>query len=591
MKKQNTFRHSQVLGTPNTRTRASARQQVYTSLRATDQQLNLLGRAPVIGISAPTGDNVSCNMLTERISELILNELKKRKLLGLRSPITGVSDGVLNGHPNMGYSLHSRNAIANQVGFSSDQYNLDAHVGIFACDKTGPGLSMGYSSLYWNDDARTGSVPSVMMYGGSTIPGFCHLAPDNKQVLDQKLEEAGIIEDGHDIVTGFKLDEAVENGTITLKQMEEIIRHTVEAIGACQGMYTANTMAIALEVLGMTPPESSQQVTTDQGIFEMVTRTVDCVETCIEQNITPNKIITPESLRNALAITNALGGSTNAVLHLIALGNRLGITLNNEFFQEVRNKTPLVGNMKPFGTGNMIDFIQNGDLKRVLQRMIDQDMIDGSCLTVTGSSLGDNVESMETKEPTNKKTLYTFEDPLRNKGNLVVLEGNLADHAVMKVTADSEKSFTGKAICFNSEQDAIDGILGGKVKNGHVVVIRYVGPKAAAMPEMLYPTSCLKAVQGLTEVALISDGRFSGGSYGAVVGHITPEAADGGAIGKLKDGDIIRIDSDSGTLEVLDVNLSQREASPWEDLRNRFDPTKQFSALMTRADVGADYLS
>jgi len=584
----NWFRYENVLGNPDSPERGSARQQVYTSMRHTGQNLDLLWKAPMVWISAPTWTMVSCNMLSEKLSEMMVAELKKRNLIGLISPIVWVSDGVLNGHPNMWNSLHSRNMIANQVAYGTDAYKPDAHIGLFACDKTGPGEVMWYASLVNNNHTeQRWDVPAVMMYAGSTIPGFCHLAEDYKATIADALAKWWI-SDQPDIVDGFKLPALEQGDLITRDQWERVLKHTVEEIGACQWMYTANTMSVALEVLGMTAPESCTQITTDWKIDGMIQKTVDCIEICMREWITPNKIITEASIRNALAVINALGWSTNALLHFKALANRLDFQLGNDFFTEVRNNTPMVWDLKPFGTWNMVDYIKNGDHKTLLRRMIDGGYIDGTLPTVTWESLWDNVESIQDKKPTGNTTLHQFDNPIRDKGNLVPLAGNLANHSVMKVTADTEKYFKWRAVCFDSEQAACEWIMNGAVRDGDVVVIRFVWPRAAGMPEMLTPTSLIKAKD--LKVALISDGRFSGGSYGAVVWHVSPEAALGWPISKLQTGDEIEIDSENGTINVNGVDLNSREAIKFKDKRDKFHPVRQYGAMMGSADEWADHI-
>jgi dihydroxy-acid dehydratase len=471
-----------------------------------------------------------------------------------------ISDGISMGTEGMKYSLVSREIIADSVETVSGCMGHDAIIAIGGCDKNMPGLMMGLSRL---------NRPSLFVYGGTIQPG-----PNHTNIISV-FEAVG----GH--AAGNVSD-------IELKQIEDT---AIPGPGSCGGMYTANTMASAIEALGMSLPNSSAQDAISKEKIEDCLNSGDAIMYLIQNDIKPSDIMTRGAFDNAIKVTIALGGSTNAVLHLLAMAHTMGVELELDDFTRIGKQVPMLADLKPSGKYLMSELIKIGGIQPLMKTMLEVGMLDGSCLTVTGKTLEENLATVS-PYPTEQDIIRPFDNPIKKDSHLVVLRGNLAPTgSVAKITGKEGLSFTGNARVFESEEDCLKGILDGTVVKDDVLVIRYEGPKGApGMREMLSPTSAIMG-KGLGEdVALITDGRFSGGSHGFVVGHVTPEAFDGGPIAIVKNGDRISIDAESNTisLEVSDDEIKTRLKS-WQkpDPRYTRGVLAKYAATVTSASEGA----
>lgn len=486
-------------------------------------------KKPVIGIASTWSMVTPCNM---HIDKLALHASKGADNAGGKSIIFNtitVSDGISMGTRGMKYSLVSREVIADSIETVSAAEGFDGIVAIGGCDKNMPGCLIAMARL---------NRPAVFVYGGTIMPG----SYNGKDV---------------DVVSVFEAIGAHASKQISDRELKEIESCAIPGAGSCGGMYTANTMASAIEALGMSLPNSSAQ----PAISDVKNR--DCSEAgkavlnLIKNNIKPRDIMTKKAFENAITVVIALGGSTNSVLHLIAMAKSAGINLRIEDFNRLGRKVPVLADLKPSGNYMMSDFCKIGGLTPLLKRLLDQGLLHGDCLTVTGKTLKENLKSAK-KYPKSQKIVHSFKDPIKKNSHIVILRGNIAtEGAVAKISGHEGDVFTGKAIVFDSEEQSMKAILQGRVKKGHVVVIRYEGPKGGpGMREMLGPTSAIMG-RGLgQDVALITDGRFSGGTHGFVVGHITPEAFDGGVMAVIRNGDTITIDSNS---RKITLDVSQKE--------------------------------
>ncbi|MGQ0794079.1 MAG: dihydroxy-acid dehydratase [Deltaproteobacteria bacterium] len=490
-------------------------------------------KKPVVGIASTWSMVTPCNM---HIDKLALEAAKGADGAGGKAIIFNtitVSDGISMGTPGMRYSLVSREVIADSIETVTAGEGFDGLVAIGGCDKNMPGCLMAMARM---------NRPSVFVYGGTIMPGM-HCG---KPV---------------DVVSVFEAVGAHANKTINDEELKAIESCAIPGPGSCGGMYTANTMASAIEALGMSLPNSSAQaaISTEKNM--------DCsgagaaVMNLIKNNIRPRDIMTRKAFENAISVVIALGGSTNAVLHLLAMAHAAGVKLSIDDFNRIGSKRPVLADLKPSGKYFMSQFCQIGGLSPLLKIMLDRGLLHGDCLTVTGRTLEENLKSVK-PYPKKQGIIAPFENPIKKDSHIVVLRGNLApEGAVAKITGKEGLSFTGKAIVFDSEEESLKAILSGRVKKGHVIVIRYEGPKGGpGMREMLSPTSAVIG-RGLgSDVALITDGRFSGGTHGFVVGHITPEAAEGGALAVVKNGDEITIDAKRREiiLGVSDAEIGRR---------------------------------
>jgi len=486
-------------------------------------------KKPLIGIASTGYEGNPCNMHLNDLSVHVKEGIAPHDMLGLIFNTIGVSDGISMGTPGMRFSLPSRDIIADSIETVVQAMSYDGVVTVVGCDKNMPGALMAMLRL---------NRPSIMVYGG-TIAAGCH--------KDKEL----------DIVSAFEAWGEKVAGVIDEKEYKEVIRNACPGAGACGGMYTANTMASAIEVLGMALPyNSSNPAVSDQKIEECKALG-PAMKNLLEKDIKPLDIVTKKSLENALRLITVLGGSTNAVLHFLAIAKAADIDLTIDDFQRISDSTPFLADLKPSGKYLMKDLHNIGGVPAVLKFMLENNMLHGDCLTVTGNTLAENLALVPSLKE-NQDLLRPLNNPIKATGHIRILKGNLATGgSVAKITGKEGLRFVGPARVFNGEYDANDGIRAGKVKKGDVVVIRYEGPKGGpGMPEMLKPTAAIMGAGLGKDVALITDGRFSGGTHGFVVGHIVPEAQEGGSIGLLKDGDIITINAETNTLS---VDLSDSE--------------------------------
>jgi dihydroxy-acid dehydratase len=483
----------------------------------------------LVGIVSTGFQGNPCNMHLNDIATEVKKSVDKEKTLhGLIFHTIGVSDGITNGTDGMKYSLPSREIIADSIETVVSAHFYDAVIPIVGCDKNMPGAMMALGRL---------NRPSILVYGGTVRKG---------RYKDEDLN----------IVSAFEAYGKKLKGQITEIDYEGIIKNSIPGAGACGGMYTANTMAAAIECMGMSLPYSSSNPAISREKNLECTNLGNAISNLLRKDLKPSDIMVKRSFENAITLIMALGGSTNSVLHLLAMASTIGIDLDLNDFQRISDSTPYLADLKPSGNFLMEDLHKIGGIPAVMKYLLREGLIDGECLTVTGKTLGENLEEIEDLSK-GQKIIQNLREPIKKSGHIRILRGNLApEGAVAKITGKEGDHFTGPARVFDNEKEAIDGIA-SQVQKGEVIVIRNVGPKGGpGMPEMLKPTGAVMGAGLGKDVALITDGRFSGGSHGFVVGHITPEAVEGGTIGLIKNGDIITIDAVNNTIE---VDLSKKE--------------------------------
>ena len=489
---------------------------------------------PIIGIASTGYEGNPCNMHLNKLALDVKKGVQEMDYVGLIFNTIGVSDGISMGTPGMRYSLPSRDIIADSVETVVEAMSYDGLITVVGCDKNMPGALMGMIRL---------NRPSILLYGG-TIDSGCH--------NDKKL----------DIVSAFEAWGGKVSGKINDIEYKQIIKKSCPGSGACGGMYTANTMASAIEALGMSLPFSSSIPANDLNRENLSKEVGKSIETLIVRDIKPLDIISKKSIENAISVVIALGGSTNAVLHFLAIARSANIQFNLDDFQKISDKTPYIANLKPSGKYLMEDLHEIGGIPVILKYMLDAGFLHGDCLTVTGKSLEENLGLVEPLS-FDQDVVMPVGNPIKKSGHIQILYGNLAQKgSVAKISGKEGLHFKGKAKVFDSELEANLGIKKGLVKKGNIVVIRYVGPKGGpGMPEMLKPTAAIMGAGLGKDVALITDGRFSGGTHGFVVGHITPEAQVGGNIALVEDGDIISIDANENSinLHVSEAELNKRK--------------------------------
>ncbi|WP_420322708.1 dihydroxy-acid dehydratase [Flagellimonas sp.] len=494
-------------------------------------------KKPLIGIGSTGYEGNPCNMHLNELSTYVKEGTQQGDLVGLIFNTIGVSDGISMGTYGMRYSLPSRDIIADSMETVVQAMNYDGLVTVVGCDKNMPGALMAMIRL---------NRPSVLVYGGTISPGC---------VKDKKL----------DIVSAFEAWGEKVAGTMNEADYKSVIQNACPGAGACGGMYTANTMASAIEALGMSLPYSSSNPAVGNHKKKDCLDSGKALKHLLENDIKPSDIITRKSLENAVRLITILGGSTNAVLHFLAIAKAAEIDFGLEDFQHISDTTPFLADLKPSGKYLMEDLHNVGGIPAVMKFMLNKGMLHGDCLTVTGKTIAENLaEAADLTE--GQQVMKDLNNPIKETGHLRILYGNLAeDGAVAKITGKEGLHFSGPAKVFEGEFAANDGIKNGLVNKGDVVVIRYEGPKGGpGMPEMLKPTAAIMGAGLGKNVALITDGRFSGGTHGFVVGHIAPEAQEGGTIGLLKDGDIITIDAEKNSITVAlsDEELAKRK-SEW----------------------------
>jgi len=492
-----------------------------------------------VGIASMGYDGNTCNMHLNDLSKVIKQGVWDEGLVGLIFNTIGVSDGMSNGTEGMRYSLVSRDVIADSIEAVCGAQYYDGLITVPGCDKNMPGSLIAMGRL---------NRPSIMVYGGTIKPGH------------YKGEDLNI-------VSAFEALGKKIAGTLDDIDFKEIIKNACPGAGACGGIYTANTMAAAIEALGMSLPYSSSNPALSQEKQDECKAAGKAILELLRKDIKPSDIITREAFENAIVTIMVMGGSTNAVLHMIAIAKSVGVPLSQDDFQEVSNRIPLLADMKPSGKYMMEDLHKVGGIPAVMKYLLKLGWLHGDCLTVTGKTLAENLESIPDLDFDTQKIILPVDKAIKATGHLQILYGNLATGgSVAKITGKEGERFEGPARVFDGEFDLINGIQTGRVKAGDVVVIRNVGPKGApGMPEMLKPTSAIFGAGLGSSVALITDGRFSGGTHGFVVGHITPEAFDGGNIALVKDNDTIILDATSNTinLAISDEELAQRR-SAWQ---------------------------
>ncbi|MFT3677187.1 MAG: dihydroxy-acid dehydratase [Chitinophagaceae bacterium] len=512
-----------------------AAQAMLYGIGLTDEDL----KKAQVGVVSMGYDGNTCNMHLNDLARVVKQSVWNNDLVGLIFNTIGVSDGISNGTEGMRYSLVSRDVIADSIEAVCGAQYYDGVITIPGCDKNMPGSIIAMGRL---------NRPSLMVYGGTIAPGHYKGQDLNIvsafEALGQKL--AG------------QLDEADFKG---------IVMNSCPGAGACGGMYTANTMAAAIEALGMSLPFSSSNPALSEEKQKECAAAGKAVRLLLEKDIKPSDIMTRKAFENAITVIMVLGGSTNAVLHLIAMAKSVNVPLSQDDFQQISDRIPVLADFKPSGKYLMQDLHQHGGVPAVMKYLLSKGLLHGDCLTVTGNTLAENLAAVPDLDFDTQKIIYPLEQPIKKTGHLQILYGNLAEKgSVAKISGKEGELFAGPARVFDGEFELINGINSGKIKPGDVVVIRHVGPKGApGMPEMLKPTSAIIGAGLGKSVALITDGRFSGGTHGFVVGHITPEAFDGGLLALVHDNDPIEINAVNNKLElkVSEEEISRRRAA-WQ---------------------------
>lgn len=486
---------------------------------------------PQIGISSMWFEGNTCNMHLLKLAEKVKEGVEAAGMIGMRFNTIGVSDGISMGTSGMSYSLQSRDLIADSIETVMNAQWYDANISLPGCDKNMPGCLIAMGRL---------NRPSIMVYGGTIKPGH----RDEKPI---------------DIISAFQSYGEFLSGSIDDEARQDIVRHACPGAGACGGMYTANTMASAIEALGMSLPYSSCIPAEDPAKLDECLRAGAAMKNLLELDLKPADIMTRDAFENAMVLVTVLGGSTNAVLHLIAMARSVNVDLNIEDFEKVADKTPMLADFKPSGRYVMEDLYNVGGTPAVMKYLLANDMLIGDCVTVTGKTLAENLADVPDLHE-GQPIVHSLDDPLKKTGHIRILKGNLAPGgAVAKITGKEGEAFTGPARVFDSEEDMLQAVENNQVGKGDVVVIRYEGPKGGpGMPEMLTPTSVIMGAGLGNDVAMITDGRFSGGSHGFIIGHVVPEAQEGGPIALIENGDTITIDAVNNTINV-DINDAEME--------------------------------
>ncbi len=489
-----------------------------------------------VGIASVWYEGNTCNMHLNDLSVAVKEGVKAAGLVGMRFNTIGVSDGISMGTEGMSFSLQSRDLIADSIETVMGGQWYDALIALPGCDKNMPGCLIAMGRL---------NRPAIMVYGGTIRPGKW-----NGTSLD--------------IVSAFQCYGQYLSGQISDSEREEIVRRSCPGAGACGGMYTANTMASAIEALGMALPYSGSIPAEDPAKLDECRRAGAAILHLLEKDIKPRDIMTRAAFENAMVVVIALGGSTNAVLHLIAMARSVGVPLTLDDFQAVSNRVPYIADLKPSGKFVQEDLHSVGGTPGVMKYLLEKGFLDGNCLTVTGKTLGENLQDLPGLKA-GQKIVQPVESPIKPTGHIQILRGNLApEGSVAKITGKEGLRFSGPARCFDSEELMLKALEDKKIQKGDVIIIRYEGPQGGpGMPEMLTPTSAIMGAGLGSDVALLTDGRFSGGSHGFIVGHVTPEAQVGGPIALAQDGDMIILDAEANRLdiEVSDAELAKRRAA------------------------------
>jgi dihydroxy-acid dehydratase len=517
-------------------------------------------KKPFVGIASTGAKVTPCNMHINQLADVVEHSIDDSGGKGVLFNTITVSDGISMGTQGMKYSLVSREVIADSIETVVGCLGYDGVIAIGGCDKNMPGCIIGLARL---------NRPSIFIYGGSIKPSS----------------------ENTDYVTVCEKTGEFSKGELEESDLIHVEKISVKGPGSCGGMYTANTMASAIEALGMSLPGSSSQDATSDDKQKDCIDSGQAIMNLLDKDIKPSDIMTKEAFENAITVVISLGGSTNAVLHMLAMAHAIGVQLDLDDFTRIGKKTPVMADLKPFGSHYMSELNANGGIQPLMKTLLDKGLLHGECITVTGNTLAENLSNVKPYAD-NQNIIRSFENPIKSTSHLRILYGNLASEgAVAKITGKEGTSFEGKARVFNSEEEGVEAILNKSIEAGDVVVIRYEGPKGGpGMREMLKPTSAIMG-QGLGDkVGFITDGRFSGGTHGFVVGHITPEAADGGVIAIVEDGDTILIDAekDELTLKVSSEEIEKRLAN-WTNPKTA--PQKgvlsKFAKSVKSASLGA----
>ena len=488
-----------------------------------------------VGIASMWWQGNPCNMHLNDLADQIATGVRESDLIPMRFNTIGVSDGISMGTEGMSYSLQSRDLIADSIETVMGGQWYDALVTVPGCDKNMPGCLMAMGRV---------NRPALMLYGGTIRPGHA-----GSQVVD--------------IVSAFQSYGQYIAKVITDEERQDIVNNACPGAGACGGMYTANTMASAIEAMGMSLPySSSAPATTDQKKDECL-NVGAAVRNLLELDLRPRDIMTREAFENAMVMVSALGGSTNAVLHLIAMARAVDVPLGIDDFQAVSDRIPFLADLKPSGQYVMEDLHNVGGVPAVMRYLLSEGMLNGDCMTVTGHTVAENLEKLPDLSD-GQKVFHSLADPIKETGHIRILKGNFAPGgSVAKITGKEGRQFSGPARVFDGEEAMLKALEEGGIHKGDVIIIRYEGPKGGpGMPEMLTPTSAIMGAGLGSDVALITDGRFSGGSHGFIIGHVVPEAQEGGPIGLVRDGDMMHLDADANT---IDVDLSEEELKSRRD--------------------------
>ena len=533
---------------------------MFKAMGLKDQDLE----KPLVGVSSTCNEVTPCNIHLGKLAQTVKQGIKDADCTPREFTTIAVSDGIAMGHEGMKASLVSREIIADSIEIMMRAHQYDALVGISGCDKSLPGTLMGMARL---------NLPSIFLYGGTIMPGNWN----GKDVTIQDVYEAVGTYDA---------------GRMSLEQLISLENVACPSAGSCAGMYTANTMASISEAIGISLPGSASPPAESERRYHMCYDTGKAIFNLIENNIRPSDIMTFEAFENAIAMANAIGGSTNAILHILALSREVGIKLQISDFERIRKRTPHIANMRPGGFYVMLDLDKIGGVPLILNKLLKKGLLHGDVMTVSGMTMKNNLESMTFTTLIDNDVIKPIEHPIHTEGVLKVLYGSLApEGAVIKIATINDTKFIGKAKVFDAEEDAFEAISNGKVAEGDVVIIRYEGPKGGpGMREMLAVTAALVG-QGLGEkVAMVTDGRFSGATRGFMIGHVSPEAMVGGPISLVKNGDEIDIDTEQGTIELM---VSKREINSrkkkWKAIKPHYikGALAKYSSLVQSASAGA----
>jgi len=505
---------------------------------------------PQVGIASVWYEGNTCNMHLNDLAAKVKEGVQAAGLVGMRFNTIGVSDGISMGTEGMCYSLQSRDLIADSIETVMCAQWYDANISIPGCDKNMPGCLIAMGRL---------NRPSLMVYGGTIKPGHRTRA-GHEETLD--------------VVSAFQCYGEYLAGTLDEKGREEVVAKSCPGAGACGGMYTANTMASAIEAMGMALPYSSSIPAVDPAKMDECYRAGAAIRVCLEKDLKPRDIMTRRAFENAMVVVMALGGSTNAVLHLIAMARAVGVDLTIDDFQKVSNRIPFLADLKPSGKYVQEDLHNVGGTPAVMKYLLEKKLLDGDCLTVTGKTIGENLEKLPGLKA-GQDVIHPLEKPIKESGHIQILKGNLAPQgSVAKITGKEGLRFSGPAKVYDGEEDMLHAVERDEIKKGDVIIIRYEGPKGGpGMPEMLTPTSVIMGKGLGKDVALLTDGRFSGGSHGFIIGHVTPEAQEGGPIALVENGDVITLDATKNEISVAvsDAEMAARrkkwQAPPFKATR------------------------